>query len=748
MREGPPAAVRHRRIRASLAIALATAAALLVPGSPASGGGACDAIDTTPVFAGNVPTPTSVLGFPLGQQEVTVHEAWTYLDAVDAASARVDSGTYAVSVRGRDLRYAVVGRAQNVTPDGLEAIRQNILTIRDPDTPADEAAALAATTPAFLYIAGNVHGTEESGADASLQVLYELADRTDCAADRILDNAVVFILPIQNPDGRQAETRRNAYGIDMNRDWAMRSQPETDGKIELLRQYPPSLFVDAHEFGYTRSFFPPDDDPIYHEVSDQVLGWIDGQYGPALEDLFAERGWNFFHGGGYDFFAPIYGDTVPSDGFQAAGITLEQDNGRTIADRVRRYHDELWVLLSKGADLREAVLNGQHDAYVQAVQEGEGGVLEPNAVYRSSTAPRVDVPSYLVRHYFFWDPGGRERETAKLVRMLQRMDVDVYQLDAPLDVPDLRPYSGDVGPATIAAGAYWVPMAQAQKHWIQAMMNRDTYVPVRKTYDVTAWSLPLMFGVAGGSSGAVLTPDATLAPPVLADPDGPTPADPPSIGLLQLSRGVYSFEATGWLRWLLDNQWHVPFTQLTTEDVRRGGLDGLDELVVAGGGVQEGMKRLKPKGIRELTSWVQDGGRFLGWRYGGGLLASRIGLIDARIKNASTGIDGALIQVHFDPASPLVAGTSADQWIMFDGDDVVTRAPGATVAARYPALRNLDVSGYAPRSGREMIAGTGAVIDQPVGAGRAIVLPFDPDFRLYTVGMRQVVWNALFGPDP
>ena len=278
---------------------------VMTPAPVLAGGAPCDPTDTTPVYGGSVPTADSVLGFGLGSQEVTVDEAWTYLDAVDGASDKVGSGTYATSVRGRPLRYAVVGNPKNVTPKGLEGIRQNILAIRDPSTPDDQVADLAATTPAFLYVAGNVHGTEESGADASLQVLYDLADRTDCAAEQILDHAVVFILPIQNPDGRRADTRRNANGIDMNRDWFMRTQPETDGKIELLRQYPPQLFVDAHEFGYTRSFFPPNDDPIYHEVSDPVLGWINGMYGPALEDLFAERGWHFFHGGGYDFFAPI-----------------------------------------------------------------------------------------------------------------------------------------------------------------------------------------------------------------------------------------------------------------------------------------------------------------------------------------------------------------------------------------------------------------------------------------------------------
>ncbi len=94
-----------------------------------------------------------------------------------------------------------------------------------------------------------MHGDEESGTDAALRVLRDLADRTDCAARQIRANTVVVIVPTQNPDGREADTRRNAYSFDMNRDWFARTQPETDGKLELMRQYPPQMFIDAHEMG-------------------------------------------------------------------------------------------------------------------------------------------------------------------------------------------------------------------------------------------------------------------------------------------------------------------------------------------------------------------------------------------------------------------------------------------------------------------------------------------------------------------
>ena len=79
----------------------------------------------------------------------------------------------------------------------------------------------------------------------------------------------MVIVPTQNPDGREAYTRRNDYGFDINRDWFARTQPETDGKIELMRKYPPQLFIDAHEMGGTEYFFPPNADPIYHEIAEQ-----------------------------------------------------------------------------------------------------------------------------------------------------------------------------------------------------------------------------------------------------------------------------------------------------------------------------------------------------------------------------------------------------------------------------------------------------------------------------------------------
>jgi hypothetical protein len=732
----------RRRLAVRGIVALLLVGSLLAPGVRDAASQTACPIETDPVFEGTVPTPKEVIGFRLGRREASVEELDAYLDAVDAASDRVASGTYATSVQGRPLRYAVVGRPENVTPDGLESIRQALLRIRDPATPAEEVETLAATTPAFLYIAGNVHGSEENGADAALRILYELADRSDCAAASILDHAVVFVLPSQNPDGRVADTRRNANAFDMNRDWFARTQPETDGKIELLRRYPPLLFVDAHEFGYYRSFFPPNDDPVFHDTSEQVLSWID-EYGTAMAEEFRERDWGFFHYGGYDFFMPGYGDTVPANGFMAAGLTLEQFNDAPYEIRFEKTRVQFWLLLSLAARDAGTKLVQQHDAYVEAVEQGRDGILEPNGLSNPSSHLIDEVPARRVRHYFLPEDGARTYELELLVRRLQRMDVQVYRLDEPLEVPDYRPYTEAPRERTLPAGTYWVPMAQPQKHWIQLMLNEDTYVPVRRTYDVTGWSSPLLMNLDGGSSGAVLEPAATLVP-ALEEPVWPYAPDPGvRVGVLGLSKAVYAFEGVGHLGWLYRDVWNAPYEVLTPDDVARGGLDGIDVLVVPSGGWVVGLRNLGPSGIEELRSWVERGGRYVGYKFGGALLAEKIGITSARFTDSPYAIEGTLIRVRVDRSSPLAEGVGGSVWVMFSDDDTIEVRPGAA-PMRYPSLANLETSGLALHTQR--LAGQPAAVDEAYGSGRVVLFPYDLNFRGLTQGTQRLLWNAIYGP--
>ena len=737
--------------RAPLLMLLAAVLSFLA-GSSASTGPAlaapCDPMQTPPTFLGQVPTAEAELGFALGSQEVTAAEADEYVQAVDAASPRVVSGVFGTSWEGRDLRYALVGTSEHVTPAGLAAIREATARLRDPETPPAEAARLAAETPVILWLMGNVHGDEESGTDAELRVLYELADRTDCAAQQILDNALVGIIPTQNPDGREAEQRQNAYFFDMNRDWFARTQRETDAKLELLRQYPGVMHVDAHEMGANHFFFPPAADPIYHEVTAESVAFTDELFGAAMQAEFDRQHIQYFNDKYFDFFAMVYGDTVPSVAFGSGGMTFEKANFDPISIRTHEQYVAHWVSLSAGALNREQVLLDWYGSWVDAFTQGAAGLLQPNVVNDKGNTVQLAVPDIRVRHYFLRaDDADKAAEVQSLVRRLQRMDVEVYRLTAPLAVPDFTPYGRAAAATTLPAGTYWVPMRQAQKHWIQALLNEDTYVPFPYFYDVSGWSNPLLFNVAGGRSGALLAPAAELAAP-LAEPPAPSlPADPPAVAVFRPSSSTTARESDGWLRYLLERVWALPYTSVGAGDIEAGALTDVDVLLVPNGNAEVASNALGPRGRRALADWVADGGRYVGWR-GGVEVAARIGITSARLAAPKSDVAGALLRVRSRAGSPLANGVGPFAWVFYDYDLVMQPSDPAHAAFSYPPAGDGDffVSGFS--RGSEELGGTAAVVDEPLGDGRVVLFASDPNFRAWTIGMQKVLRNAVLGSNP
>ena len=682
-----------------------------------------------------------MLGNQFGNRPVTVTQSNRYLRAVAEASDKVRIGVLATSQHGRPLRYAVVG-----APGRVQAAQDAAHALRDVDTTAEEAAEIAASAPTILWVSGNVHGDEPSGTDASLRVLRDVADRTDCAARAVRRGAVVVVLPTQNPDGRVLETRENAYGFDLNRDWFARTQPETDGKLQALRRFPPALYLDVHEMGGRSYFFPPNADPIHHEITERSVSWIDDVYGAAMARSFERRDIDYFNTDVYDLLYMGYGDTVPTTGFLAAGMTLEKGGDSRYAVRVREQYLASWSSLVAGGKAHERLQRGIAASTRQAYRQGLAGRLEPNVVYNPGSEVETEVPDIRVRHYFLRaDDPARAAEVARIVRRLQRMDVDVYQLTAPLQVDDYRPYARAERQVTLPVGTYWVPMAQAQKHWVEAMLGEDSYVPFPYFYDVTAWSLPLLGDVHGGYSGEVLDPQAELAGRV-GEPDAPQPpADAPAIGLWHMSP-VYD-QSPGWLRWLLDKRWQLPYRSVETEDIRAGGLAGVDVLMVPDGYAKAVIRRLGERGARQLRSWLADGGRLVAWQ-GGARLAAKLALTTAHLRKPTSDVPGSLFHVRVDPGSPLSTGVGRESWMFYEYDWVMTETDPDAAPVSYPDPSSplWSVSGFA-RGAREL-GGTAVVVDEAYDDGRVVLFAGEPNFRGFTEGTQSILWNAVVGPDP
>jgi Zinc carboxypeptidase len=722
--------------------------------APAAAQTDCHPFTSPANFTGAIPTSTEVLGFELGSQEATVEQSDDYLQAIDDASTRVTSDTAGFSVEGRPLRYAIVGTPENVSSEGLAGIQDAIARLRDPDTPGDEAAELAETTPAILYVQANVHGGEESGTEASLRLLYELADRDDCVTDTILGNAIVVILPVQNPDGREADTRRNAYDIDMNRDWFARTQPETDAKLELLRQYPPVLDLDVHEMGDYTYFFPPNSDPVYHEIADSANGWINDLYGPALAAEFDRQHLRYFNYEPYDFFGTFYGDTVPTVAYGAAGMTYEKAGRDPLPDRMYEQYVTSLVAVFEAAAHKREILTDWHASWVEAQAEGEAGTLEPNAVFQRGHTVREEVPTgAVVRHYFLLNDAGKAYEVQRLVRRLQRMEVQVFRLTEPLEVDDFRAYGRPADDTTLPAGTYWIPLAQPAKHWIQSMLNEDTYIPHDVTYDVTGWSNPLLMNVPGGSSASELEPIAEAVAP-LSEPAWPLdPSADLRIALFD-GPGATALESRGAVRWLFAEVWGLdvdvhpdPASDMVTgEDIAAGVLDDYDVLVMPDGYPNYALSALGAKGKKALVAWTNGGGHVIAWE-GSAEVVTRIGVSTAVLQVAHTNMPGSLVRAAVDPASPLADGVGPFAWAMFEDDPKMTPGRGDGVAT-FPDATTEDFFVSGLDSGAETLGGTAAVVDEEVGAGRATVFSFDPVFRGWTEGTQRLLWNAIMGPDP
>ena len=215
---------------------------------------------------------------------------------------------------------------------------------------------------------------------------------------------------------------------------------------------------------------------------------------------------------------------------------------------------------------------------------------------------QLPVPDIRVRHYFLRaDDPDKAAEVQSLVRRLQRMDVDVYRLTAPLSVPDFTPYGRPAAATVLPAGTYWVPMAQAQKHWIQALLNEDTYVPFPYFYDVSGWSNPLLFNVAGGRSGAVLAPVAQLVRAARRAACAGAAGRSPAVAVFRPSSSTAARESEGWLRYLLEQVWALPYTSVGAGDIEAGALADVDVLLVPNGNAEVASNALGQRGRRALA---------------------------------------------------------------------------------------------------------------------------------------------------
>jgi hypothetical protein len=495
-----------------------------------------------------IPTLKEVVGHDWAAEISSHAEIERYLRAlVAAAPDRARLETYGKTYEGRPLYYLVIASPANLLR--LESIRAANLRLADPRrTAADEARRLIAAAPAVVWLAYGIHGNESSSSDAALMTAYHLlADQSE-ATRQALERLIILIDPAQNPDGRERfisvyrETRGvfpesaplaaehterwpggrfNHYLFDMNRDWFLQSQVESQARVAAYLRWHPQIYVDAHEMGADNTYyFAPPMDPINELVLPRQQEWLHllGRHQAARFD---QHGFAYTTRELFDGFYPGKGSMWPT--MQGAiGILWEQAGVRGLvidrSDETKlHYHDAVrhhtvsgLATIEAAARHREELLTDFYRSRADAVRLGREGP---------------------VKDFFLLEKRSPHR-AAHLARLLVQNGIEVRRVRAPIQVRAVCINEGSTGVEereasgtarstgvrgegarkqfAVPAGSYYVPVSQPAGRLLRTLLDRHSDMGqefIRRQldrnarrlndeiYDVTAWSLPLAFGV-------------------------------------------------------------------------------------------------------------------------------------------------------------------------------------------------------------------------------------------------------------
>ncbi|GGT11856.1 M14 family metallopeptidase [Streptomyces purpureus] len=203
------------RIRALVLAATSAALALPLLGAPAQAA----ADDRT-----GAPPRT---GFETsgGARWTSQPEEWEFLAAVDRGSDRVSARTIGTTVQGRPLQLLTIGSGR---------------------------------TASTMLLICSQHGDEPSGREACLSTVRDLGYAQDPKTRSFLARTTVLVVPTANPDGRAADTRGNADGVDINRDHIALKTAEGRALAAVIRDRRPDVIYDLHEYGGTSPYYDKD----------------------------------------------------------------------------------------------------------------------------------------------------------------------------------------------------------------------------------------------------------------------------------------------------------------------------------------------------------------------------------------------------------------------------------------------------------------------------------------------------------
>jgi hypothetical protein len=227
-------------------------------------------------FDSNIPSPEEFLGYPIGESHTRHDRVVQYLKKLAEISDKASIHEYGKTHENRSLVILTV--TNNTNHNNFDAILSKHLEIVDVNTNVTD----FSEQPVFINLGYNVHGNEPSSTEAALLTAYTLVASQSNEIKNILKEAIIFIDPTINPDGRDRHRnlvnsyvgnpkvsdkfdiehneswprgRTNHYWFDLNRDWYLAINPESQGKLNWYHKFYPNVVTDFHEMGTSSTYF-------------------------------------------------------------------------------------------------------------------------------------------------------------------------------------------------------------------------------------------------------------------------------------------------------------------------------------------------------------------------------------------------------------------------------------------------------------------------------------------------------------
>ena len=474
-----------------------------------------------PIVSAQVTSPEQFLGFKVGTEKklADMFQIVEYFRMLDKQSGRISVREIGKTTEGNPFIVAFITSENNQKNLGKYRRYQQMLA--DPRKITDEEAArIVADGKAVVMVNCSIHASEIGASQMSMELAFDLATKNDPLTAEILDNVILLLTPMHNPDGiqmvadwykkhvgtkyeggRMPWLYQKYVGHDNNRDWYMFTQVESRLTLEVHNAWHPQVVVDMHQMGSrgARLFVPPYVDPyepnidpilrqevammgtfIATELTSQGKGGVAHSIG--FDAWTPARAYHHYHGGirilteaaSAQVATPItlrFEDLSTSVREESVSMPLPWMGGEwTIRDIVEYDYAAVKAALTNAARLRENWLVNFYRIHKKAVNRTE--------------------PPYA----FIVPAKQRDLSTAmKMLNVLKLGAVEIHRASVPF-AADGHEYP---------AGSFIVYMAQPYGGFAKTLLERQVYPEIRETpggplktpYDVVGHTLPLLMGV-------------------------------------------------------------------------------------------------------------------------------------------------------------------------------------------------------------------------------------------------------------